>query len=218
MEDHVYIFDTTLRDGEQSPGASLNSDEKLEIARQLARLGVDVIEAGFPIASPDDFDAVRRIARDLRGWWSAGWPAPCRTTSTGRGRPSQEAERPRIHAFMSTSDIHLVHQFHKSREEALADIDAMVGRAKGVCSDVEFSPMDASRTDPGVRLQGAGGRHRRGRHHGEHPGHRRLHHARGVRGADSRHLRQRAEYPAKPSSPSTATTTSAWPPPTASPP
>ncbi|MGE5619509.1 MAG: 2-isopropylmalate synthase [Sphingomonadaceae bacterium] len=148
MEDHVYIFDTTLRDGEQSPGASLTSDEKLEIARQLAWLGVDIIEAGFPIASPDDFEAVRRIARDLRGVVVCGLARAVPEDIDRCWEAVREAESPRIHTFMSTSDIHLVHQFRKSREEALETIDAMVRRAKGYCMDVEFSPMDASRTDP----------------------------------------------------------------------
>ncbi|MHB0871762.1 MAG: 2-isopropylmalate synthase, partial [Chloroflexota bacterium] len=148
MEDHVYIFDTTLRDGEQSPGASLTSDEKLEIARQLVWLGVDIIEAGFPIASPDDFEAVRRVARDLRGVVVCGLARAVPEDIDRCWEAIREAETPRIHTFMSTSDIHLVHQFRKSRDEALETIDAMVRRARGYCMDVEFSPMDASRTDP----------------------------------------------------------------------
>ncbi len=148
MEDRVYIFDTTLRDGEQSPGASLTSDEKLEIARQLVWLGVDIIEAGFPIASPDDFEAVRRTARDLKGVVVCGLARAVPEDIDRAWEAIREAETPRIHTFMSTSDIHLVHQFRKSRDEALETIDAMVRRAKGYCMDVEFSPMDASRTDP----------------------------------------------------------------------
>ena len=148
MEDHVYIFDTTLRDGEQSPGASLTSEEKLEIARQLVWLGVDIIEAGFPIASPDDFEAVRRIARSVKGIVVCGLARAVPEDIDRAWEAIREAEAPRLHTFMSTSDIHLVHQFKKSREEALADIEAMVRRAKGYCMDVEFSPMDASRTDP----------------------------------------------------------------------
>ncbi len=147
MGDHVYIFDTTLRDGEQSPGASLTSDEKLEIARQLVWLGVDIMEAGFPIASPDDFEAVRRIARSIKGAVVCGLARAVPEDIDRCWEAIREAESPRIHTFMSTSDIHLVHQFRKSREEALADIDAMVRRAKGYCMDVEFSPMDATRTD-----------------------------------------------------------------------
>src|SRR5579884_3818807 len=145
--ERIIIFDTTLRDGEQSPGASLTSDEKLEIAHQLARLGVDVIEAGFPISSPDDFQAVRRIAREVKGPIIAG---------LARARPEdidrcweavREAERPRIHTFLSTSDIHLSHQFRMTRERALEEAVAMVKRAKAYCPDVEFSPMDATRSD-----------------------------------------------------------------------
>ncbi len=148
MEDHVYIFDTTLRDGEQSPGASLTSDEKLEIARQLVWLGVDIMEAGFPASSPDDFEAVRRIARNVKGVVVAGLARAVPGDIDRAWEAIREAENPRIHTFMSTSDIHLVHQFRKSREEALETIDAMVRRAKGYCLDVEFSPMDATRTDP----------------------------------------------------------------------
>ncbi|HEX9014708.1 MAG TPA: 2-isopropylmalate synthase [Chloroflexota bacterium] len=147
MEDRVYIFDTTLRDGEQSPGASLTSDEKLEIARQLVRLGVDIIEAGFPIASPDDFEAVRRIARDLKGVVVCGLARAVPEDIDRAWEAIKEAESPRLHTFMSTSDIHLVHQFKVSRESALESIHSMVRRAKGYCMDVEFSPMDATRTD-----------------------------------------------------------------------
>jgi 2-isopropylmalate synthase len=145
--DRVTIFDTTLRDGEQSPGASLTSDEKLEIARQLARLGVDVIEAGFPISSPDDFEAVRRIAREVQGPSIAGL-ARARPEDVDRcWEAVHEAERPRIHTFISTSDIHLSHQFRMTRERALEQAVAMVARARSYCEDVEFSPMDATRSD-----------------------------------------------------------------------
>jgi len=145
--DRVTIFDTTLRDGEQSPGASLHADEKLEIARQLARLGVDVIEAGFPISSPDDFAAVRRIAREVKGPIIAGL-ARAKPDDVDRcWEAVRDAERPRIHTFLSTSDIHLSHQFHMSRERALDEAVAMVERARGYCPDVEFSPMDATRSE-----------------------------------------------------------------------
>jgi 2-isopropylmalate synthase len=145
--DRVLIFDTTLRDGEQSPGASLTSDEKLEIARQLARLGVDIIEAGFPIASPDDFEAVRRIAREVKGPVIAGL-ARARPEDVDRcGEAVRDAEQPRIHTFISTSDIHLSHQFRMTRERALEQAVAMVSRARSYCDDVEFSPMDATRSD-----------------------------------------------------------------------
>ena len=145
--ERIIIFDTTLRDGEQSPGASLTSDEKLEIAHQLARLGVDVIEAGFPISSPDDFQAVRRIAREVKGPIIAG---------LARARPEdidrcweavRWAERHRIHTFLSTSDIHLQGQFRLTREEAKEQAVAMVKHAKRYCEDVQFSPMDATRSE-----------------------------------------------------------------------
>lgn len=144
----VYIFDTTLRDGEQTPGISLNTEEKLAIARQLSRLGVDIIEAGFPIASTGDFEAVKAIARAVKG------PIICalaraRVEDIDRAAEAiKPARRPRIHTFISTSDIHLKHQFQKTREEILAIVAEMVARAKGYVEDVEYSPMDATRSDP----------------------------------------------------------------------
>jgi len=147
---HVRIFDTTLRDGEQSPGASLNSAEKLEIARHLAGMGVDIIEAGFPAASPDDLEAVRRIAQDVG---TADGPVICGLARAVKGdiekcwQAIQHATKPRIHTFMSTSDIHLKYQFNIDREEALDRIEKMVGYARSFCADVEFSPMDAGRSD-----------------------------------------------------------------------
>ena len=117
--DHVRIFDTTLRDGEQSPGATLNADEKLEIARQLARLGVDIVEAGFPVASPDDFAAVRRIAEQVEGPVICGLARAVEVDVDRAWEAVRPSARPRIHVFMSTSDIHLQHQFRKSRQEAL---------------------------------------------------------------------------------------------------
>ncbi len=145
--DRVRIFDTTLRDGEQSPGATLNADEKLEIARQLARLGVDIIEAGFPVASPDDFAAVRRIAELVEGPVICGLARAVEADVDRCWEAVKAAKRPRIHVFMSTSDIHLEHQFRKSRQEALEASRAMVARARALCDDVEFSPMDATRTE-----------------------------------------------------------------------
>src|SRR5438067_5263543 len=144
--DHVRIFDTTLRDGEQSPGATLNADEKLEIARQLARLGVDIIEAGFPVASPDDFAAVRRIAEQVEGPVICGLARAVDVDVDRAWEAVRVAARPRIHVFMSTSDIHLQHQFRKSRQQALEATRAMVARARAYTDDVEFSPMDATRT------------------------------------------------------------------------
>src|SRR5439155_12343326 len=145
--DRLYIFDTTLRDGEQSPGASLTSDEKLEIALQLSALGVDIIEAGFPIASPDDAAAVRRIASEVKGSVIAGL-ARCKPDDIDVAWDAlRDGESVRLHTFISTSDIHLKHQFRMTREEALEHAVAMVKRAKSYVSDVEFSPMDATRSD-----------------------------------------------------------------------
>jgi 2-isopropylmalate synthase len=144
----IRIFDTTLRDGEQSPGASMNVEEKLMVAKQLARLGVDIIEAGFAYSSPGDFEAVRRIAQEVEG------PTIC---SLARARPEdidrawealKGAPKIRIHTFLSTSDIHLKHQFRMTRDEAKKRAVEMVERARGYVDDVEFSPMDASRSDP----------------------------------------------------------------------
>ena len=147
MTDRVLIFDTTLRDGEQSPGFSMTSDQKIEMARQLARLGVDVIEAGFPAASPDDFNAVRRIAQEVKGVAIAGL-ARCVPEDIDRcWEAVKPAEHPRIHTFISTSDIHLAGQFRLTREQAKERAVEMVKRAKRYTSDVEFSPMDATRSE-----------------------------------------------------------------------
>ena len=149
----VSIFDTTLRDGEQAAGASLNLQEKLEIARQLDRLGVDVIEAGFPASSVGDFEAVRLIAQKLKR------PTICALTLANikaidrAWGAVKEAEHPRIHVFLSASDIHLAHQLKKSRDEVLRMSQEMVARAKNYLDDVEFSPMDASRADPAYIYQ-----------------------------------------------------------------
>jgi 2-isopropylmalate synthase len=145
--DRVLIFDTTLRDGEQSPGISLNTAEKMEIAQQLARLGVDVIEAGFPIASPGDFEAVRTIAREVHGPVVAGLARANPADVERCWEAVREAERPRIHTFVSTSDIHIVHQLQATREDVKGLARAAVAQARGYCDDVEFSPMDATRAD-----------------------------------------------------------------------
>ncbi len=149
----IKIFDTTLRDGEQSPGASMNVEEKIQLAKQLANLKVDIIEAGFAISSPGDFDAIRRIGDEVEG------PVVC---SLARAREEdikkawealKDAPRKRIHTFHSTSDIHLKYQFRVSREEALRRSVAMVGLARSYVEDVEFSPMDATRTEIGYLLE-----------------------------------------------------------------
>ncbi|ACK64914.1 2-isopropylmalate synthase [Rippkaea orientalis PCC 8801] len=149
--DRIIIFDTTLRDGEQSPGASLTVEEKLTIARSLARLGVDIIEAGFPYASPGDFEAVQKIAQTVG---TEDGPRIC-----GLARATQkdiqtaaEAVKPaakgRIHTFLATSDIHLQYKLKKTRQEVLAIVPDMVAYAKSLVDDVEFSPEDAGRSDP----------------------------------------------------------------------
>lgn len=145
--DKVLIFDTTLRDGEQSPGISLNFREKLEIAEQLAKLGVDIIEAGFPITSPGDFKAVRTISEKVRGPVIAALARAIDKDIDRAWEAIEKAERPRIHTFINTSDVQIKHQLHKTKDEVLAMAAAAVKRAKGYCEDVEFSAMDASRSD-----------------------------------------------------------------------
>jgi 2-isopropylmalate synthase len=143
----VLLFDTTLRDGEQSPGISLNAAEKLEIAQQLARLGVDVIEAGFPIASPGDFEAVRTIAQEVQGPVICGLARANSADIDRAWEAIKDAERPRIHTFLSTSDIHIEHQLQSTREDVKGLARASVAQAKALCEDVEFSPMDATRSE-----------------------------------------------------------------------
>src|SRR5215213_6767252 len=145
--DRVLIFDTTLRDGEQSPGISLNTTEKLEIAHQLARLGVDVIEAGFPITSPGDFEAVQAIARQVEGPVVAGLARAHVADVDAAYGAVRDAARPRIHTFISTSDIHIEHQLQTDREDVKGQARAAVALAKSYCEDVEFSPMDATRAE-----------------------------------------------------------------------
>ncbi len=143
----VRIFDTTLRDGEQSPGISLNKQEKLEIAHQLARLGVDIIEAGFPITSPGDFESVQAIAREVQG------PVICGLARTGKQdieaawNAVRDSERPRIHTFIATSDIHIERKLQTTREDVKGQVRAAVAQAREYTDDVEFSPEDGSRSD-----------------------------------------------------------------------
>ena len=149
--DRVIIFDTTLRDGEQAPGFSMNTMEKLEMARQLARLQVDVIEAGFPISSDEDFEATREVARQVGTLDNA--PTICGLSRVGLGdidrcwEAVRYARKPRIHTFVATSDIHLKYKLRKSRAEILKASVEAVRHARGYCDDVEFSPEDASRSD-----------------------------------------------------------------------
>ena len=157
----VLVFDTTLRDGEQSPGATLNSQEKLDIAYQLARLGVDIMEAGFPAASPGDLDAVRQIAESVgrrpRRDRDGQIVAPPIIAGLARANKNdidkaweavQGAVRPRIHTFLATSDIHMEHKLRMSRDDVLETVGDTVQYARSLCNDVEFSPEDAGRSDP----------------------------------------------------------------------
>ncbi len=149
--DHVKIFDTTLRDGEQSPGCTMTRDEKLEVARQLVRLKVDIIEAGFPAASDGDWEAVNAIARELGtedGPVICGLARAVKDDIDACWTAVQAAKKPRIHVFLSTSDIHITYQLRSTRPEVLALARSMVRYTRSLCADVEFSPMDAGRTDP----------------------------------------------------------------------
>ncbi len=158
MENYVRIFDTTLRDGEQSPGATMTSPEKLEVARALARLGVDVIEAGFPAASPDDLEAVRRIAAEVgRANRSTGDGQPPIICALARANKSdidkaweavRPAARPRIHTFLATSEIHMKYKLKMDPEQVVERVIEMVRYARSLCQDVEFSPEDAGRSQP----------------------------------------------------------------------
>ncbi|MDQ3353930.1 MAG: 2-isopropylmalate synthase [Actinomycetota bacterium] len=143
----VRVFDTTLRDGEQSPGISLNRQEKLEIAHQLARLGVDVIEAGFPISSPGDSESVQAIAREVQGPVICGLARTSVPDIDAAWNAVKDSERPRIHTFISTSDIHIEHQLRTTREDVKGQARAAVAHARSLCDDVEFSPMDATRSE-----------------------------------------------------------------------
>jgi 2-isopropylmalate synthase len=154
-ETYIRIFDTTLRDGEQSPGATMTSSEKMEIARALARMGVDVIEAGFPAASPDDLEGVRRIAVEI-GNPAEGKQPPiicglARTTKNDIDKAWEAvkpAARPRIHTFIATSDIHMQYKLRMTREQVVERVREMVAYARSLCEDVEFSPEDGGRSDP----------------------------------------------------------------------
>jgi 2-isopropylmalate synthase len=156
MSNYVKIFDTTLRDGEQSPGATMTSAEKIEVAHNLARLGVDIIEAGFPAASPDDLEAVRRIANEVGNPPNPEAKVP---TIAGLARANKNdidkaweavkgAKKPRIHTFLATSPIHMKHKLKMDPEEVVQRVSEMVAYAKTLCDDIEFSPEDAGRSEP----------------------------------------------------------------------
>src|SRR5919205_453566 len=146
-KNRVRIFDTTLRDGEQSPGISLNKAEKLEIAHQLARLGVDIIEAGFPITSPGDFESVQAIAREVEGPVICGLARTSVQDIDAAWNAVKDAERARIHTFIATSDIHIERKLQTTREDVKGQARAAVAHARQYTDDVEFSPEDGSRSD-----------------------------------------------------------------------
>jgi 2-isopropylmalate synthase len=149
----VRIFDTTLRDGEQAPGINLNTAEKLQIARQLAQLKVDVIEAGFPAASPGDLEAVKAIASEVKGSVVAGLARTRKGDIEAAWEAVRPAEHPRIHVFIATSDIHMEHKLKMSRQQVLDEVRNAVSYAKSFTDDVEFSAEDASRSDPAFLIQ-----------------------------------------------------------------
>jgi 2-isopropylmalate synthase len=151
--DCIRIFDTTLRDGEQSPGCSMNLPEKLTLARQLERLGVDVLEAGFPIASKGDFESVQAIANELAETQVCGLARTGREDIERAAAALERAKKPRIHTFIATSDIHLEHKLRMGREQVLAEVDRAVRQARGYVDDVEFSAEDATRSDPDFLVQ-----------------------------------------------------------------
>jgi len=149
----ITIFDTTLRDGEQAPGCSMYLDEKLRMARQLDRLGVDVIEAGFPVASQGDFEAARAVAGEVRRPKIAALARTGRDDITRAWQAIEDAARPRIHTFLATSDIHLHYKLKITREQCLELAHSSITYAKSLCEDVEFSPEDATRSDPEFLIQ-----------------------------------------------------------------
>src|ERR1700674_2196535 len=151
--DRVFIFDTTLRDGEQSPGFHLDANSKLRIARQLEKLGVDVIEAGFPISSPGDFEACRRIAREIRGATVTALARAVREDIDAVWGAIKEAESPQIHIVLSVSDVHIDRKLGMTRAQVLKRGAEMVSYARSLCDRVQYSPEDAGRADPDYLLE-----------------------------------------------------------------
>ena len=147
MNNRVYIFDTTLRDGEQSPGCSMNQQEKLKLAHKLVELGVDILEAGFPIASDGDFEAVDAVSREFPWVQVAALARACTLDIERAARALEHAKRPRIHTFIATSEIHLKYKLRKTQQQVLDEAVAAVELARRYADDVEFSAEDATRTD-----------------------------------------------------------------------
>ena len=190
----VRIFDTTLRDGEQSPGASMNMAEKLELARALAALGVDVIEAGFPIASVGDFEAVRAIATEVAGSSVCGL-ARCNERDIDRAWEAiQYAQSPRIHVFLATSAIHREHKLRMTRSQIVEKAVAERPQGRGVLPGRRVQPRGRRADRARLPLRGRRGGHRGRRHHGEHPRHRRLRDAPPVRHGDPHAEGARAQH------------------------
>ena len=148
MQEQVKIFDSTLRDGEQAPGIALDPDDKVAIATQLARLGVDIIEAGFPVSSPGDFQAVTRIAQEVQGPTIAALARAQANDVDRAWEAIQYAADPRIHVFLATSPIHMEHKLRMSEEEVIEAVKANVARARDLTDNVEYSPEDATRSNP----------------------------------------------------------------------
>ena len=153
MTERIIIFDTTLRDGEQSPGASMNIDEKITMARQLARLGVDVIEAGFPAASDGDFEAVKQVAAEVRGTEIAALARTSKEDIDRAWEAVREAASPRLHIFVATSDLHIEKKLGKTRDQVLRDARETVRYARALVDNIEFSAEDATRSDPDYMAQ-----------------------------------------------------------------
>ena len=215
-QDRVLIFDTTLRDGEQSPGATMTLEEKLEIAPLLDEMGVDIIEAGFPIASEGDFEAVSEIARLAQNAAICGLARASFKDIDRCWEAVRHARRPRIHTFIGTSPLHRAIP-NLDMDQMAERIHDTVTHARNLCDDVQWSPMDATRTEHDYLCRVVRDRHQGRRHHDQHPRHRGLHRAARERRADPRCCWSGCRARTRSPSPPTATTTSAWRRPTRSP-
>ena len=191
-KDRVWILDTTLRDGEQSPGATMTHDEKLEVAVLLDQMGVDIIEAGFPAASNGDFEAVAEIAKLVKNAVVSGLARGNDKDIDRAGEAVRHAKRGRIHTFIGTSPIHRQYQLQMSAEQVFEKVVASVTRARSHTDDVEWSAMDATRTEPDFLCRVRRGRDQGRRHHDQHPRHGRLHRAGGDARDDQDAARARA--------------------------
>ena len=202
QRDRVLIFDTTLRDGEQSPGATMTLDEKIEIAALLDEMGVDIIEAGFPIASDGDFNAVVQIAERTRNAIICGLARANETDIRRCWEAVRNARRPRIHTFIGTSPLHRQYQVRLDKEAMAERIHETVSLARSLCDDVQWSPMDATRTEDDYLCRVCEIAIKAGRHHDQHSRHRRIHGSarerRHHRDADRSRVRHRECHPRHP--------------------